>query len=180
MPDDLFKPELGRPHHSGYVVESIEATVGRLVEQLGAGPFFLIENVPLENVLSRGEPAVFEHDSAFGSCGGYPIELQEVAHAAPQRVEARWSGPLPRIQHVGYALPPPAVEGLRRELDERGAPAYLSSELNGELTTVHDVSATLGHDIEVLVDAPALRDFFGMVLGAAEGWDGSHPLRPLA
>ena len=167
------------PHHSGYVVESIEATVHRLADQLGAGPFVLIQNVPLENVRSRGEPAVFEHHSAFGSCAGYPIELQEVAHAAPERVAAGWSGPLPRLQHVGYALAEPAVDGLRRELEVRGVPAYLSSELNGALTTVHDASATLGHDIEILVDAPALREFFGMVLGAAEGWDGSDPLRRL-
>ena len=57
MPEDLFRPQLGEPHHSAYVVEDIETTVSRLVDQLGAGPFFLIENVPLENVLSRGEPA---------------------------------------------------------------------------------------------------------------------------
>jgi hypothetical protein len=49
MPDDLFDPGLGRPHHSGYVVESIEATVHRLVDQFGAGPFILVENVPLEH-----------------------------------------------------------------------------------------------------------------------------------
>ena len=65
MPEDLFRPQLGEPHHSAYVVEDIETTVSRLVDQLGAGPFFLIEKVPLENVLSRGEPAEFVHDSSF-------------------------------------------------------------------------------------------------------------------
>ena len=70
MPEDLFRPQLGKPHHYAYVVEDIEATADRLVDHLGAGPFFLIENVPLENVLSRGEPAEFVHHSAFGSCGG--------------------------------------------------------------------------------------------------------------
>ena len=70
MPEDLFRPQLGQPHHHAYVVEDIEATVNRLVDQLGAGPFFLVERVPLENVLSRGEPAEFVHNSAFGACGG--------------------------------------------------------------------------------------------------------------
>ena len=175
----MFDPGLGRPHHSAYVVESIEATVERLVGQFGAGPFFLIEKVPLEDVTSSGEAAQFEHDSAFGSCGGYPIELIRVARAAPERVEARLSGPLPRIHHVGYALARDAAEDVRDRFEERGLEGYLSSRLNGEYTTVHDGSATLGHDIEVLVDAPALQDFFGMVLGAADGWDGSQPLRPL-
>ncbi len=120
---DVFDPGLGRPHHSGYVVESIEVTVKRLVEQFGAGPFLVVENVPLE------------------------------AQAA--------------------------AEEVRNRFEERGLESYLSSRLNGEYTTVHDASATLGHDIEILVDAPAFRGFFGMVLDAAEGWDGSDPLRPL-
>ena len=57
MPEDLFRPQLGEPHHCAYVVDDIEATVSRLADQLGAGPFVVIENVPLENVRSRGEPA---------------------------------------------------------------------------------------------------------------------------
>lgn len=179
MADDLFKSQLGGPHHSGYVVDSIEATVERLVEQLGAGPFFLVENVPLENVLSRGEPAELAHDSAFGFCGGAPIELLEIQRAAPERVEARWSGPRPRIHHVAYVLPRAAAEDLRRSLDERGAPEYLSSQLDELEMTFHDASGTLGHDLEVHVDNPGLRGFFEMVAGAAEEWDGSEPLRPV-
>ena len=176
--DDLFNPGLGRPHHSGYVVESIEATVQRLVGQFGAGPFILVENVPLEDVTSRGEPAQFEHSSAFGSCGGYPIELLAVARAAPERVKAGLSGPLPRIHHVGYALPQTAADEVRVAFEERGLDGYLSSRLNGEYTTVHDASATVGHDIEILVDAEPFREFFEMVLDVAKGWDGSDPLRP--
>ena len=93
VPEDLFRPQLGEPHHSAYVVEDIETTVSRLVDQLGAGPFFLIENVPLENVLSRGEPAEFVHNSAFGYCGGGAIELMEVLSLAPERVQKAFSGP---------------------------------------------------------------------------------------
>lgn len=179
MPDDLFRPRLGEPHHLGYVVDSIEATAERLVEQLGAGPFFLVENVPLEGVRSRGEPAELAHNSAFGMCGDAPIELLEIARAAPGRVEARWSGPRPRIHHVGYVLPRRAAEDLRTALDERGFPEYLSARL-GELdVTFHDASATLGHDLEIHVDVPGLRQFFELVRGAAEGWDGSEPLRPV-
>jgi hypothetical protein len=39
-------------------------------------------------------------------------------------------------------------------------------------------SALFGHDIEIHVDNDGLREFFGMVRDAAEGWDGSAPLRP--
>jgi len=41
---ELFRPSLEGAHHYAYVVENIEATVERLAKQLGAGPFFLVEN----------------------------------------------------------------------------------------------------------------------------------------
>jgi Glyoxalase/Bleomycin resistance protein/Dioxygenase superfamily len=179
VPQDLFRPQLGEPHHHAYVVDDIEATVNRLFDQLGAGPFFLIESVPLENVRSRGEPAEFVHNSAFGYFGGGAIELMQAVSLAPERVEARFSGPRPRIHHVAYVLPPTEVADLRRSLDERGLTQYLSSQLGGVETTLHDASAALGHDIEIHVDSKGLRDFFGMVRAGAEGWDGSQPLRPV-
>ena len=43
VPEDLFRSSLKGAHHYAYVVENIEATVERLAEQLGAGPFFLVE-----------------------------------------------------------------------------------------------------------------------------------------
>jgi len=179
LPEDLFRAQLGDPHHHAYVVDDIEATVNRLVDQFGAGPFFVIENVPLESVLSRGEPAEFVHNSAFGSCDGSVIELIEVVSLAPERVERGFSGARPRLQHVGYVVPATDVADLRSSLDERGLTQYLSSQLGGAETTLHDATATLGHDIEIHGDNQGLQDFFSMVIGAAEGWDGSEPLRPL-
>ena len=179
MAEHLFRPQLGEPHHHAYLVDDIEATVSRLVDQLGAGPFFLIENVPLENVLSRGEPAEFVHNSAFGYCGGGAIELMEVLSLAPERVQKGFSGPRPRVHHVAYVVPSTEVADLRRSLDDRGLTEYLSSQLGEVETTLHDASAALGHDIEVHVESEGLRDFFEMVRAGADGWDGSEPLRPL-
>jgi len=176
---DLFRPQLGEPHHYAYVVDDIEATVNRLVDQLGAGPFFLIENVPLENVISRGEPAEFAHSSAFGSCGDGAIELMAPVSLAPERVEKRFSGARPRIHHVAYVVPPTEVAALRSSLDERGVAEYLSSQLGEVETTLHDASAALGHDIEIHADNEGLHAFFGMVKEAAKDWDGSEPLRPV-
>jgi methylmalonyl-CoA/ethylmalonyl-CoA epimerase len=179
VPEDFFRPQLGEPHHCGYVVEDIEATVNRLVEQLGAGPFFLIENVPLENALSRGEPAQFVHNSAFGYCGDGAIELIQAVDLAPERVENGFSAPRPRVQHVAYVVPSTEVVDVRSSLDERGLSQYLSIWLGGVETTLHDASAALGHDIEIHAHNEALHEFFAMVRGAAQGWDGSEPLRPL-
>ena len=179
MAKHLFRPQLGGPHHHAYVVDDIEATVSRLVDQLGAGPFFLIENVPLENVRSRGEPAEFVHNSAFGSYSGGAIEVMETLSLAPERVEKGFSGPRPRIHHVAYLVPATEVADVRRSLDQRGVTEYLRSQVGEVEATLHDASAALGHDIEIHVDNEGLRGFFSMVKGAADGWDGSQPLRPV-
>ncbi len=125
------------------------------------------------------EPAEFAHNSAFGSCGGGAIELIEAVSLAPERVEKAFSGPRPGIHHIAYAVPPTEVADLRSSLDERGLSQYLSSQLGEVDTTLHDASAALGHDIEIHADNEGMREFFGMVRGGAENWDGSEPLRPV-
>jgi hypothetical protein len=174
-----LRPHLGEPHHHAYIVDEIEEAVDRLVGQLGAGPFFLIERVPLESVLSRGEHAEFVHNSAFGQCAGSPIELIEPISLGPERVESGFSGARPRLHHIAFVVPLAEVADLRGRLDERGLPEYLSSWFGGVETTVHDARATLGHDLEIHAENEGLRQFFGMVRDAAETWDGTEALRPV-
>ena len=177
MPADPFRPQLGEPHHCAYVVDDIEATVEGLAAQLGAGPFFLAEDVPLENVRSRGEPAEFAHNSAFGMCGDGPIELLQPKRLAPDRVQERFAGPRPRVHHVAWVAPAASVADVRRELEDRGLPEYLSAQLGDLDVTFHDASMSFGHDIEIHAESQGLRDFFRMVREGAEGWDVSEPLR---
>ncbi len=66
---------------------------------------------------------------------------------------------------------------MRSSLDERGLSQYLSAQLGAVDMTLHDASGALGHDIEIHADSEGLREFFGMVRGGAEAWDGSEPLR---
>jgi hypothetical protein len=46
-------PFHGPIHHLGYVVENLEASVERLVSELGAGPFFVLRDVAFEQLTSR-------------------------------------------------------------------------------------------------------------------------------
>jgi hypothetical protein len=117
------------------------------------------------------------HNSAFGSYGGGALELMQTVSLSPERVEEHFSGPRPRLHHVAYAVSPAEVADLRSSLDARGLPEYLSARTGEVDDTFHDASAVLGHDLEIHIDSQGLRDVFAMVTGAAEGWDGSEPLR---
>lgn len=176
MPDS----PLGRIHHLAYVVDEIESAAERLHRQFGAGPFFFLEEVPVSDVTSRGEPAEFLHASAFGICNEVPVELMVIARMAPARAAERFAGDAtPRLHHIAYAVPPAEVEAVRAGLEDDGLPEYLHARFGEDVDfSYHDGSASLGHDLELHADSEGLRGFFAMFESAAEGWDGSDLLRP--
>lgn len=170
--------DLGKIHHLAYVVEEIPAAAQRLTEQFGAGPFFFIDEVPVEDVTSRGEAAEFVHASAFGICNEVPVELMVIDKMAPEGAAARFAGTsFPRFHHIAYAVPESEVEATRAALEASGLPEYLHAHFGEDVDfTYHDGSASLGHDIELHADSEGLRGFFAMFEGAAAEWDGSTDL----
>ena len=170
-------PFHGPVHHLGYVVEDIEATVGRLVGELGAGPFFLVRDVPLEHVTSRGEAATFEHDSAFGQCGAIPIEVLQLKRLEPARVREGFSQSPPQLHHTAYVVPRERLAEARDDLERRGLPAFLHATLGDLDVSFHQAAHTIGHQVELHADGQGLRHFFAMVRDASVEWDGSEPLR---
>ena len=93
----------------------------------------------------------------------------EPVSPAPGRVEERFSGSRPRIHHVAYVVPATEVADLRRSLDERGLSQYPASVRRSRDDSLSDARHP-GHDIEIHADNEGLREFFGMVHGAAHGW----------
>jgi len=170
-------PFHGPIHHLGYLVNDLEATVERLVNALGAGPFFVVRDVPLEQVTSRGEPATFDHDSAFGQCGAMPIEIIQLNRLEPKRLREGFSQSPPQLHHAAYVLARERVAEAREDLERRGLPAFLHATMGDLDLTLHDAASLTGHHMELHADSPGFRDFFGMVRSASVGWDGSGPLR---
>jgi methylmalonyl-CoA/ethylmalonyl-CoA epimerase len=170
-------PFHGPIHHLGYVVDDLEATVQRLVSQLGAGPFFVLRDVAFEQVTSRGEAATFHHDSAFGQCGAMPIEVVQLKRLEPERVREGFSQSPPQLHHTAYVVPPEHLAEAREDLERRGLPAFLQASLGDIDLTYHEAASLTGHHVELHADSHGLRDFFAMIHGASLEWDGSDPLR---
>jgi hypothetical protein len=173
-------PFNGPIHHLAYLVDDLEAAVDRLVSKFGAGPFFVLRDVAFEHLTSRGEPATFAHDSAFGQCGAVPIEVIQVKRLEPERIRARFALTPPQLHHTAYVVAAEHLEAAREDLERRGLPAFLHA-ITGDIdSTLHDAAATLGHHVELHADCQQLREVFGMVRDASVGWDGRDALRSVA
>ena len=90
--------------HVGYVVDDIEDGVALAVQTLGAGPFFLVSHLAFDVCTYKGEPARYDHSSAFGQWGEIKVELTVVHSADPPELAEIIGGSAPRVGHVGMLV----------------------------------------------------------------------------
>jgi hypothetical protein len=171
--------ELGRIVQVAYDVgdgSDVRTAAARHAARFGAGPFFVNEHIPLASVEHRGEPAVFDHSSAYGQSGGVMVELVRQHRVEPESLRLQLSQRGTGVHHVAYF-----VDDLDREadrLEELGYPqAMLAATASGRRFAFHDAVAELGHLLEIYELDDGLAGFYAMVADAAAGWDGRDPVR---
>jgi len=159
-----------------YHVPNAEAAALEWVQHHGAGPFFLSEHIPLEDVIYRGQPGSLDHTSAYGWCGGHMVELVQQNCDAPSVFTDAPFG----LHHCACF-----AADLDTELERLSAAGYTTAMRAGTQTGVQfafarnstTAVAPIGHYLEIYGDHPALRGFYQMVEESALNWDGSEPVR---
>jgi hypothetical protein len=162
-------------HHIGYVVDDLPAAAERFAQQSGAGPFYAFEHIAFEVVTYRGEPAVYDHSSAFGQCGPIIVELTKVHDVQPAGLADAFVKPGAGVGHVGWIADSLDDEAAR--LEAAGLVPFHTGQTGPVSVVWFDGGPLLGHPIEVLQRREELLGFYAMVKRSAEGWDGSEPLR---
>jgi catechol 2,3-dioxygenase-like lactoylglutathione lyase family enzyme len=166
-------------HHVCYIVDDIPQAVDQWVEATGAGPFFhLGEHVEFEETLLNGDPCVFDHASAIGKWGPILLELMKLHELSPElesRVGTAGAGGS-KVSHIAYTVDDPAAESER--LESLGMRKFLHLRTGPIQISLHD-APLLGHAIEVHENIDAINGLFALIAAAAEGWDGSEPLRAM-
>ena len=157
-----------------YFVPDIKQAAQRWAKNLGAGPFFLSEHIPLDAVRLDGAPAALDHSSAYGWWGRVMVELVQQNGDDPSVFTGRAWG----LHHTAYFAPDLDVE--LASLEARGFPTRMTARAGQVKFAFADANASLGHYFEIYEEDPGLRRFYAMVEEAAQGWDGSEPLRRLA
>jgi hypothetical protein len=172
-------PELlRRPlHHVGYVVDDLAAAARRISAATGAGPFLMIEHVPLAHATYRGAPARYDHSTAFAQWGPVIVEISQVHAAEPAGLRDFFTaGRHPAIGHVAWLVDDLEAESGR--LERAGLPLVHSGSSGPVRANWHDGGDLFGHPIEVHRRGPELLGFYETIAAAARDWDGGEPLRP--
>lgn len=159
------------------VFEDVEVAARRWTELTGAGPFFVLRNVPMLNVVHRGVPRGFDHSCAIGQWGDVQIELMHQHCDSPSHLRDLSPDDQPRMSSVSWVVDDIDEEIAR--LARLHCPIVMQGNiLDGSFsTTWFDTSAVLGSYAEVFVEHPTLRMSLARCREAAAGWDGSRPIR---
>lgn len=166
----------GAVRQNGYVVRDIERAMDQWTRTLGVGPFFFIEEVPVQNFRYRGEPSDPRLSIALANSGPLQIELIQQRNDAPSMYRDFLAEGKEGFQHVSFwceeydaALERAAGLGLREghsgEIGPNGRFAYFEApDHTGTVIELSEVSGGKGR-------------FFEAVREAAETWDGTTPVR---
>lgn len=167
---------LGRPAQIAYAVRDIEAAVQQWVVSHGAGPFFVLRHIPVQEVVHRGRPAEFDHTSAYGQLGELMIELVLDHTPGPSPVRDLYGEQGAGLHHFAYLVDDPAT--TRARLSAFGWPEVFRASTGGGHFFFHEAPG-LGHLIELYEPQTPVEQFYRTVADAARHWDGSEPIRYL-
>ena len=164
-------------HHLGYVVEDLHRDVPRFAAATGAGPFFVMTHIPFDEVTYRGEPAVYDHSSAFGAWGALIVELTQVHDVQPSGLRDALVAPGGGVGHVAWLAESLGDEVAR--LKDAGITAFHAGRTGPASAVWFDGGELFGHPVEVLERRDELLRFYAKVREASLGWDGSELLRSM-
>ena len=164
-------------HHVGYVVSDLRVGVAKFAATTGAGPFYAMEHIPFDEVTYRGEPAVYDHSSAFGAWGPVIVELTQVHDAQPAGLRDSLVAPGNGVGHVAWLAD--SLEDESARLQETGLTPFHAGRTGPASAVWFDGGEVFGHPIEVLQRRDELLGFYAMVREASLTWDGCEPLRIL-
>jgi hypothetical protein len=163
----------------GIVVRDIEAAMRHWTENMGIGPFFYIDDVPIFDYEYLGKPSPLKVHGAFSYTGPMQIELIELVGDTLSSYKDFLDAGNEGLHHLGFL-----TENFEVDL-QRGLDAGLEVEQSGKALnqegkfTYFASQAHAGTVMELVAVTDANHQMFEIVQAAADNWDGSEPIRRL-
>ena len=162
-----------------YVVEDIDASMRRWVEQLKVGPWFLLEHFTGERGTSRGEPTEADVGLALAFAGHMLVELIALNDDEPsvwrEGIDQRGYG----FHHFGVGSLDYDAD-LARHFEQGHELAFECWVPTGGRVSYVDTTAELPGYVELIEMDAATDAAFTRFYAASLAWDGSDPVRPFA
>lgn len=162
----------------GYVVRDIEKAMAAWRKRVNIGPFYLIENIVIENALYRGKPIELKMTAALAQSGSVQIELIQQLSSDISAFTEVDSGRDCMLHHLGY-LSHSLDEDIQRLVDEGHEIATRGVAFGIVPFAYFDMVDALGHMVEIAPANQSNMEMFDTVRLAAENWDGSDPIRKI-
>ena len=170
--------DLGEIMQLAFVPADFDGALRYWTETIGAGPFFALDHVKLDEVKYLGAPSDPDFSMALGYWGDMQIELIRQHNDAPSIYKAWRDEGQEGLHHVCILIEDMAE--ARAVCADAGASVAQEGLVSGGGEVIYaDPGGGPGSLVEILKPGPGTHDFFAMMRDAARGWDGSEPLRRL-
>ena len=160
-----------------WLPQDFDAAVRHWTQTMGVGPFFIMENIKLEDLRYLGEPTDAVFSLALAYWGDIQIELIRPENDAP----SIYNGPYAvrdRLHHVCLLVDD--IADAYAACAEHNAKILVEGKVGESGRVIYaDPGGGPGSVIEILQTQPGTAELFGMIRQAGIGWDGSDPLRKL-
>ncbi len=169
---------LGEIMQLAYVPADFDAALKFWIETVGAGPFYALDHVKLNDVKYRGAPVDIDFSMVIGYWGDLQIELIRQHNDVPSIYKTWRDEGHEGLHHICILVDDMAH--ARAVCADAGAVVAQEGIVpNGGEVIYVDTGGGPGTMVEILKPGPGSREFFAMMREAAKGWDGSDPVRRL-
>ena len=160
------------------VPEDFDAALRHWMQVMGVGPFFLLEDILLEDSRFLGAPNDCVFTIALAYWGDIQVELVELI---------RQENDAPSIYRdvAGHGLHHTClltddIVAARATAEAAGATLLVEGKVGDDGAVVYvDTGGGPGAIVEIMQPATGTEGLFAMICDAAKNWDGSEPLRRL-
>ncbi len=175
-----FGQPMGGVIQTAFVVEEIHASIAHFQRDCAAGPFFLLDHFLGDGQVYRGAQSTADVAIAMGFVGHMQIELIQPLDDNPSvyrdTIEERGYG----FHHFGVACED--VDGAMADYLARGYTLAFKAAVptGGSVAYLEGGSSAAPGFLELIPATAGMDTHFTAMWQAAQGWDGTDPVRPFA
>lgn len=170
--------DIGPVMQMAFVPVDFDAALDYWTRTMGVGPFFLIENIAIDDMRYLGEPSDCIFSLALAYWGDIQIELIRLENDAPSIYRGEYGVNGDVLHHT--CILTDDIAKARKTAEAAGAKVLVEGRVGADGGVIYvDTGNGAGSIVEVLQPATGSLGLFEMIKTASVGWDGRDPVRKL-